>query len=123
MKICMPISEDRGLESPLCEHFGSAPAFLLVDTETQARKVFTNDHVQHEHGHCAPIAQLAEEQVEAFVVGGIGAGALARLQAMGAVVYRGRPGPAAQSLEALARKELAPLSPADTCGHHHHHGG
>jgi predicted Fe-Mo cluster-binding NifX family protein len=119
MKVCIPISEDRGMESPLCEHFGSAPAFLLVDTETQAHEVFTNAHVEHEHGHCAPIARLAEERVGAFIVGGIGAGALARLQATGAEVYRGRRGAAAQSLEALARKELATLSPADTCGHHH----
>ncbi len=119
MKICFPISEDRGMESPICGHFGSAPAFLLVDTEKRTHRVFTNDNAQHEHGHCAPIAQLSQEQIEAFVVGGIGAGALARLQAIGAAVYRGGRGSVAESLEALARGELANVSPADTCGHHH----
>ncbi len=119
MKVCIPISEDRGMESPICGHFGSAPAFLLVDTETRTHRVFTNHHAQHEHGHCAPIAKLAEERIEAFVVGGIGAGALARLQAIGAAVYRGGSGSVAESLEALARGELASVSPADTCGHHH----
>jgi len=38
MKLCIPISEDRGLDSPICGHFGSAPAFLLVDTETRASR-------------------------------------------------------------------------------------
>jgi predicted Fe-Mo cluster-binding NifX family protein len=119
MKVCIPISEDRGMESPICGHFGSAPAFILVDTETRAHRVFTNTDAHHEHGHCAPIAKLAEEKVDAFVVGGIGGGALARLLGMGAAVYRGGRGSAAESLEALAKGGLLSVTPADTCGHHH----
>ncbi len=107
------------MESPICGHFGSAPAFLLVDTDTRAHQVFANMDAHHEHGHCAPIAKLAEERIEAFVVGGIGAGALTRLLAMGADVYRGTPGSVAESLEALVRGALTRVSPADTCGHHH----
>lgn len=119
MKVCIPVSEDRGMESPICGHFGSAPAFLLFDTETREHRVFTNSDAQHEHGHCAPIARLAEERVAVFVVGGIGAGALERLLATGAAVYRGRQGSAASSIEALAQGQLARVNPVDTCGHHH----
>ena len=119
MKLCIPISEDRGLDSPICGHFGSAPAFLLVDTETRAHRVFTNADAHHEHGHCAPIEKLAQERVDAFVVGGIGGGALARLLATGAAVYRGSLGPAAESIAALSRGGLSRVTPADTCGHHH----
>lgn len=119
MKVCIPISEDRGMESPICGHFGSAPAFLLVDTETKAHRVFTNTEAHHEHGHCAPIAKLSEERIEAFIVGGIGAGALARLHATGVAVYRGGRGSAAESLAALVRGDLATVTPADACGHHH----
>lgn len=119
MKVCMPISEDRGLESPICGHFGSAPAFLLVDTDTRAHQVFANTNAQHEHGHCAPIARLADEKIDAFVVGGIGGGALARLLALGAAVYRGTQGSASESLEALAKGGLLSVTPADACGHHH----
>ena len=119
MKVCIPISEDRGMVSPICGHFGSAPAFLLVDTDTRTHRVFTNTDAHHEHGHCAPIARLAEEQIDAFVVGGIGGGALARLHALGAAVYRGSRGSVADSLEALARGDLQSVSPADACGHHH----
>ncbi len=119
MKVCIPISEDRGMESPVCGHFGSAPAFLLVDTETRAHRVFTNTNAHHEHGHCAPISMLSREQIDAFIVGGIGAGALTRLLATGAVVYRGNPGSASDSIEALGSGALSCVDPADTCGHRH----
>ena len=119
MKVCIPISEDRGMESPVCGHFGSAPAFLLVDTETQAHRVFTNTNAHHEHGHCAPVSMLSSEQIDAFIVGGIGAGALDRLLATGAEVYRGPQGSAAASIEALARGALPFVDPADTCAHRH----
>ena len=119
MNVCIPISEDRGLASPVCGHFGSAPAFLVVDTETRSHRVLANTNAHHEHGHCTPIALLASERIDAFVVGGIGAGALANLLATGAAVYRGALGPATSALEALASGALPSVSPADTCGHHH----
>jgi predicted Fe-Mo cluster-binding NifX family protein len=119
MKICIPVTEDRGLASPLCGHFGSAPAFLMFDTESRAHKVVVNDNMHHEHGKCVPVGLLADEHVDAVVVGGIGAGALAKILATGAVVYRGRPGPAAATLEALAGGQLPHLTPAETCSHGH----
>jgi predicted Fe-Mo cluster-binding NifX family protein len=119
MNVCIPISEDRGLESPVCGHFGSAPAFLVVDTDTRAHRVLVNTNAHHEHGRCAPIALLASEHVAAFVVGGIGPGALANLLAMGVAVYRGALGPVADALDALASGSLPGVTPADTCGHRH----
>jgi predicted Fe-Mo cluster-binding NifX family protein len=118
MNVCIPISEDRGMESPVCGHFGSAPAFLLVDTETRAHRVLANTNAHHEHGHCAPIALLSSERIDAFVVGGIGGGALARLLSTGAAVYRGGAGSVAEALEAMAKGGLETVTPADTCAHH-----
>ncbi len=119
MKVCIPISEDHGIDSPVCGHFGSASAFLLVDTDTRAHRVFRNTSAHHEHGHCAPVSMLSSEQIDAFIVGGIGAGALGRLLAMGAEVYRGTPGSAAASIEALAKGALPSVDPAETCAHRH----
>ena len=31
MNVCIPINEDQGMKSEVCAHFGSAPAFLIVD--------------------------------------------------------------------------------------------
>jgi predicted Fe-Mo cluster-binding NifX family protein len=119
MNVCIPISEDRGLQSPVCGHFGSAPAFLVVDTDTRVHRVLANTNSHHEHGRCTPIEMLASLHVDAFVVGGIGPGALANLLAMGAAVYRGALGPVGDALEALASGKLPSVTPADTCGHHH----
>lgn len=119
MKICIPVSEDRGLDSPVCAHFGSTPAFLLFDSDARSFAVIENTNAHHDHGHCAPIAVLASEKIDAFVVGGIGAGALARLLATGAAVYRGALGPAGAAIEALARGTLRSVTAADTCGHRH----
>lgn len=119
MNVCIPISEDRGLASPVCGHFGSAPAFLLVDTDTSAHRVLINTNAHHEHGRCTPIALFSGERIDAFVVGGIGGGALANLLASGAAVYRGSSGPATGVLEALASGGLPLVTKADTCSHHH----
>jgi predicted Fe-Mo cluster-binding NifX family protein len=118
MKICIPVSENRGLESPVCGHFGSAPAFLLFDSDTRSFRVLENTNSHHEHGRCVPVAMLAEERVDAFVVNGIGAGALAKLVATGAAVYRGAPGPASAALEALANGALRGVTPHDACRGH-----
>ncbi len=31
MKLAIPVEEDRGIDSPICEHFGRAPYFALVE--------------------------------------------------------------------------------------------
>ena len=33
MKICFPVEKDEGIESQVYNHFGSAPVFIMVDTE------------------------------------------------------------------------------------------
>ena len=34
MNICIPITRDNGIQSPVSLHFGSAPLFMVVDTES-----------------------------------------------------------------------------------------
>ena len=81
MNICIPISEEKGLESPVCRHFGSAPAFMIVDTEGGEPRTVPNLNQHHAHGMCQPLRALAGEKLDAIVVGGIGAGAVQKLQA------------------------------------------
>lgn len=33
MKICFPVSKVNGMESEVYGHFGSAPSFVVIDTE------------------------------------------------------------------------------------------
>ncbi len=81
MMICIPVTEDRGLQSPVCAHFGSAPFFMVVDTETRTWRSIPNRNMHHGHGMCQPLASLAGVQIDGMAVGGIGAGALNKLAA------------------------------------------
>ncbi|MCC6157574.1 MAG: NifB/NifX family molybdenum-iron cluster-binding protein [Deltaproteobacteria bacterium] len=125
MNICIPVEQDNGLDSAVCAHFGSAPFFLMVDTDTQACRAIPNRNQHHAHGMCQPLAALAGEHPDAIVVGGIGRGALMRLVEGGLRVYRAAPGTARQLTEALIAGRLAPMSELETCGGHghaHQHG-
>ena len=81
MKICFPTANLKGLESQVYGHFGSAPGFIIVDTESQAVEEISNNDLHHAHGMCQPLKALGGRVVDAVAVGGIGMGALMKLQA------------------------------------------
>ncbi len=123
MNLCIPVTADRGLESPVSGHFGSAPLYLLVDSETRATRTLSNARAVHEHGACRPLDALAGERVDALVVGGIGAGAIMKLQSAGIRVFRATAPTASACLDAFLRNELEEMDPAAACaGHGHDHG-
>jgi predicted Fe-Mo cluster-binding NifX family protein len=125
LNLCIPVLEDRGLESPVSAHFGSAPLFLFVDTETGACRAVSNGNLHHNHGMCQPLQSLAGEKVEAIVVGGIGMGALRRLLEANIQVYRSEFASAKATVAAFEAGTLHPVTPQTACGHHGHgeHGG
>jgi predicted Fe-Mo cluster-binding NifX family protein len=127
MKICFPVVQNQGLESEIFAHFGSAPLFLMVDTETREIQEVGNRDQVHAHGQCSPIRALGGMAVEAIVVGGIGGGALRGLQAAGLKVYRSGGATIAENLASLAHAQLDELGSEGTCGGHgraagHQHG-
>lgn len=121
MQICIPVLDDRGLDSQVSAHFGSAPAFMIVDTESGRRHLIDNRNQHHAHGMCQPLAALAGEPVEGIVVGGIGTGALMKLQAAGIAVYRAVHPTVGETLAALTAGSLQLLGHDETCGGHHGH--
>lgn len=118
MRICIPIQEDKGLDSIVYNHFGSAPFFLIYDLEKEEMKVIENEDLHHAHGMCQPLKALGGETVEAILVGGIGAGALMKLNNQGVSAYRVTDGTALQNIERLKRNELAVFSVNNSCNHH-----
>jgi len=121
MQICIPVVEDCGLESRVSAHFGSAPGFMIVDTESGNARLIGNSNQHHAHGMCQPLAVLAGETVEGIVVGGIGMGALMKLQAAGIAVYRALHPTVGETLAAFTAGSLQPLGQHEVCGGHHGH--
>lgn len=118
MKICFPIEQDLGLESPVCGHFGSTPAFLVTDSETKEHQVLPNDNQHHAHGMCQPLRALQGLALDTVVVGGIGAGALMKLNAAGIRVFRAGAGTVAENLAAFQKGALPEAALENACGHH-----
>lgn len=121
MNICIPVTADEGLQSPVCEHFGSAPYFMIVDTESGACRAVQNQNEHHGHGMCMPLASLQGESIHSMIVGGIGGGALNKLSAAGIQVYlSGQPSVEA-TLAAYMAGTLRLVTPETACGQHGGH--
>lgn len=88
MKLCIPVEINEALNSIVYGHFGSAPLFLIVDSEALTVEPLTNHDEHHVHGACNPLKALAGRTVDAVIVGGIGAGAVRGLRQSGIVVDR-----------------------------------
>lgn len=119
MKICIPVEENNGLESVPFNHFGSAPYFLIYDSESQGIKEIKNEDLHHAHGMCQPLKALGGEAVDAILVAGIGAGALMKLNNQGIKVYKVKEDTAAKNIELLQTGQLQEFSVNNTCKHDH----
>ncbi len=113
MKICIPTSDDLGLKSSISGHFGGAPFFLIVDTETSELTPVKNQNQHHSHGMCQPLKSLAGHEIDAVVCTGIGAGALNKLNASGIKVLKAT-GTTVEQLVAAYKSNSLPEFPDQT---------
>jgi predicted Fe-Mo cluster-binding NifX family protein len=124
MKVCFAVQKDDGVESTVYGHFGSAPAFIVVDTELDKTVTVNNRDLNHVHGACNPIQAIGGLKPDAVVVGGIGAGAITRLNAEGVRVYRSVAETVKENLGLLKENKLPELSVRNACtGHQKGHDG
>jgi predicted Fe-Mo cluster-binding NifX family protein len=118
MKIGFAVQSNEGIESRVYDHFGSAPAFIIVDSEGKEVLAVSNQDLHHAHGACNPIMALDGKSVDAMVVGGIGAGALSKLNAIGIRVYGAGAPTVKENLALLREKKLQELSVHNACRSH-----
>lgn len=118
MKVCFPVQHDEGLGSTVFNHFGSAPAFVVVDTATNSVATISNRDQHHVHGACNPMKALDNQKVDAVVVGGIGAGALTRLNQLGIKVFRAQAPRIQENMALIADQKLPELTVQGCCGGH-----
>ena len=124
MRICIPTLNDSGMQAIPSDHFGSAPFFTLVDTQTEEVETIKNGDSSHGHGGCQPILTLPVESVDAIVCRALGKRALLRLRDTGIpVLLTGAPN-VSEILEAYRRNELVEMMADQACGgrHGHEHG-
>jgi predicted Fe-Mo cluster-binding NifX family protein len=119
MRVCIPIESDQGIESTPYGHFGSAPCFLIYDTDQDTWQVQDNSDQHHAHGMCHPLQALTGQSVDAVVVGGIGLRAIERLNQMRITVYQAVAGSVKDNIDAIKAGQLQVLGPANACQHDH----
>ncbi len=105
MKVCFAVEKDEGINSAVYGHFGTAPTFVMVDTETDGVGTVGNKDLNHVHGACNPFQAIGGAAVDAVVVGGIGAGAISGLNARGIKVYRSGAETVKQNMEPPERRQ------------------
>jgi len=123
MKLCFPVQSNDGLESTVYNHFGSAPLFVVLDTDTNVVSTITNNDRLHVHGSCNPLKALDNQTVDAVIVGGIGGGALNRLNHAGIRVYKASASSIRENMDLFTSNTLAEYTPGHTCGGHGKGGG
>ena len=116
MRICLPTEDEKGLDSRLFGHFGSAPYLTIVDTATGRAEVIAR-RGDHEHGACGPAALVVSAGVDAVVCAGMGRRALSALQ--GAAVYFAAAGCVRDALADLEAGRLARFNADEACGGGH----
>jgi len=126
MKLCFPIQDDNGLASDIFDHFGSAPRFLIYNTEKKDSYIFENQDMEQRHGHCNPMRALRGNIVDAVIVGRVGAATLKGLNNLGIRVYQIAKGDIQAHIGLYKRKKLTEITLLHACGGHGQmsaHGG
>ncbi len=118
MKICFPVESDNGLTSTIFGHFGSAPFFVVYDSENAAVSVINNQDLGHIHGQCNPMKALNNQMMDAIIVGGIGGGAITGLNKKGIKVYKAVKGTIQDNIDQFMANDLMEMTMAHTCGGH-----
>jgi predicted Fe-Mo cluster-binding NifX family protein len=118
MKICFPVLTAKGIESEVYGHFGSATAFVVVDTESTDITNINNNDQHHAHGACSPMKALNNQSVDAVVVVGIGQGALSRLSQLGIKVFQAQAPTVKENMEILKAQNLPEFTSQHCCPGH-----
>lgn len=118
MKVCIPVNKNEGVNSRVYDHFGSAPLFIIVDSETLSVVTVSNQDHAHRHGRCNPVATIGGRDLDAVIVGGIGGRALERLNLDGIAVYRSAGLRVGEAIAQLNAGRLPEMVPADQCAGH-----
>jgi predicted Fe-Mo cluster-binding NifX family protein len=118
MKLCFPIETNNGIDSTVYGHFGSAPLFILYDTELEKINTIDNGNLEHVHGQCSPLQALDGNAIDALVVGGIGAGAINKLNAMGIRVFQASQDTVKANLDLFKSNSLKEISLDQACKQH-----
>jgi predicted Fe-Mo cluster-binding NifX family protein len=119
MKICVPTMGEGGMQEAICQHFGRAPTFTIVDLDSGVTKVLPNVS-EHMGGTGLPTETIFAEGVQVMIVGGLGPKAVSAFNQAGVAVFVGAAGTVNDAVDDWQAKMLAPADLDNACRDHQH---
>ncbi len=125
MKVCVPTRDDSGIEGIIEQHFGKAPTYTIMDTDTGEVYVIPNES-NHMGGEILPPEYLHKNGVRIMICAGLGQKALLMFDSYRIQVFVGAKGTVKEALTAWKTGILKTATSENVCagqGHEHecHH--
>lgn len=130
MKIAFPVKENKGLESVMDDHFGTAGYFLIVDTQTRSIEFMENQKLSGEETKCKTSVLGKNPGIDAVITNCLGDGSRRSLTTSNIKVFQAKKQTVLENLELMEKNELKLFHMFDICrakknkkeggcGHHH----
>ncbi len=88
MRILMPITDNKGEESTISEHFGHAPFFAIYDSEKENLEII-NNNLNHSDKNITPVDQIIVHNPDIVYVLEIGQRAISLFKEKGVKLRTG----------------------------------
>lgn len=119
MKICVPTMGKDGMDDAICQHFGRAPTFTLIDLDNGDIKVLQNVS-EHMGGTGLPTEAILSEGVKVMIVGGLGPKAVTLFNQAGVEVFVGAAGTVRDAVDDWKAEMLIRADLDNACKDHRH---
>jgi predicted Fe-Mo cluster-binding NifX family protein len=120
MKIAIPTVGDKGLDDEVSPHFGRAPTFTILDTETNDVKIVENTS-EHMGGVGKPPEIMQREGVEVMLCSGLGPRAIQMFMHFGIEIFVGAAGTVREAIALWKSGRLQEATDATACKEGRHH--
>ncbi|MEJ2241561.1 MAG: NifB/NifX family molybdenum-iron cluster-binding protein [Candidatus Bathyarchaeota archaeon] len=122
VRIVVPVSDEKGIDARLSEHFGRAPFYAIIDLNENG-KVIGEETIantsEHFGGVGLPPERIFQFKPKALVTYGLGSKALRMFQDMGVAVLRTEANTVRGVINAYNSNELQELTQGCHQSHHH----
>jgi len=119
MKICIPTMGEGGMGEVICQHFGRAPTFTIVDLDSGEVRVLPNVS-EHMGGKGLPTETIFAEGVQVMIVGGLGPKAVSAFNQAGVDVFVGAVGTVKDAVDDWRAEMLTRADLDNACKDHKH---
>jgi predicted Fe-Mo cluster-binding NifX family protein len=120
-RIVVPVSEEKGIDAQLSQHFGRAPFFAIIDLDEKGQVIGQGtiaNTSEHFGGVGLPPDRILQLKPKALITYGLGSKALRMFQDAGVAVLRTEANNVREVVEAYNNNELQELTQG--CHHAHH---